>query len=52
MDAALLILAVALMLTAFAPVGTDGSTPAALRQRLARQMRLWDRYLGDLQHWR
>jgi hypothetical protein len=51
MDAALLILAVALIVSAFAPVGTDGSTAAALRQRLARQVRLWDRYLGDLQRW-
>jgi hypothetical protein len=52
-EAAFLIIALVLVLMAFAPVTPSKvarSTPArtALRTRIARQLHLWDRYLDGL----
>jgi hypothetical protein len=54
-DAALLIIGVALVLTVFAPVAPPGTARSGLRTRLARQLHLWDRYLlnpPDSEPWR
>jgi hypothetical protein len=51
-DAALLIVALTLVLVAFTPVATEGSTSGELRRRVARQVQLWDSYLGELQPWK
>lgn len=51
MDAALLIVGLALVLTAFAPIAPR----TGLRRRIARQLHLWDRYLlnpPDGEPWR
>lgn len=54
MDAALLIIGLVLILMAFAPVAPSCTPPSrggqpGLRTRIARQIHLWDRYLGSLQ---
>jgi hypothetical protein len=49
MEAALLIIALVLVLMAFAPVAPSNPARTALRTRLARQMHLWDRYLDGMQ---
>ena len=47
MDAALLIIALALVLAALAPVAPAAAArPTGLRTRIARQLHLWDRYLS------
>jgi hypothetical protein len=48
-DAALLIIAIVLILMAFAPVAPTNAGRTRLRTRLARQRHLWDRYLNGLQ---
>ncbi len=48
MDAAFLIVGVALVLMAFAPVAPAGSARTGLRTRMARQLHLWDRYGNGL----
>lgn len=55
MDAALLIVGLALVLTAFAPVAPRDAPRTGLRTRIARQLHLWDRYLlnpPDSEPWR
>ena len=60
MDAALLIVGLALVLAAFAPVAPrdaprTGRPQTGLRTRIARQLHLWDRYLlnpPDGEPWR
>jgi hypothetical protein len=47
-EAALLIIAVVLVLMAFAPVSPSNPARTALRTRIARQLHLWDRYLDGL----
>lgn len=49
MEAALLIIALVLVLMAFAPVAPSNPAPTAMRTRLGRQLHLWDRYLDGLQ---
>lgn len=45
MEAAFLIIALALVLMVFAPVAPSDSVRIPLRVRLARQLHLWDRYV-------
>ena len=45
MDAALLVVALVLVLMAFAPVAPSDVPRTALRTRIARQLHLWDRYV-------
>jgi hypothetical protein len=47
-EAVLLIIAVGLVLMAFAPVGPSRTARTGLRTRISRQLRLWDRYLLNL----
>jgi hypothetical protein len=47
-DAALLIVGIALVLMAFAPVAPAGSVRTGLRTRVARQLHLWSRYGNGL----
>jgi hypothetical protein len=54
-DAALLIVGLALVLAAFAPVAPSDTPRTRLRTRIARQLHLWDRYLlnpPDGEPWR
>ncbi len=48
MDAGLLIIAIVLVLMAFAPVAPANAARTGLRTRIARQLYLWDRYLNGL----
>jgi hypothetical protein len=48
MDAALLVIALMLVLMAFAPVDPSGAARTSLRTRIDRQLHLWDRYLYGL----
>ena len=55
MEAALLIVGLALVLTAFAPVAPSDAPRTRLGTRIARQLHLWDRYLlnpPDCEPWR
>jgi hypothetical protein len=45
MEAAVLIIALGLVLMAFAPVAPPGAPRTGLRTRIARQLHLWDHYL-------
>ena len=45
MEAVFLIIALALVLMAFAPVAPSDRSRVPLRVRLARQLHLWDRYV-------
>jgi hypothetical protein len=51
MEAALLIVGLVLVLMAFVPVASPDPARTGLRTRIARQLRLWDRYLHSLQGW-
>lgn len=48
MEATLLIVGLALVLMAFAPVAPSKPARTGLRTRIARQLHLWDRYLDGL----
>jgi hypothetical protein len=47
-EAALLIVGLVLVLMAFAPIASPNPERTGLRTRIARQLRLWDRYLYGL----